>query len=150
MSNDCSKLMDSRVDLKAFTYECFNVAIDVLKSGELENVSLSPNTKVLFLTQFGIVEGTPSKKDSPNNNVKEAFTNMLIFKTFEGRNQKIEDMKTKNPDLTIINDTGSIVLENVVITSYANPDSKFNLGTFVLFTDSIIGISFGETSSESS
>lgn len=144
MPNNNSKFKNDSLDLKAFTFECFSTAIEILKSGEIEGISIGENTSVLILTDIGLVEGTIMMKNPANTNPNERFAHFVMTNTINAFNEQLDKIKSENSALSIINNSDSIILKNVVITPYSNPGSKINLATLILFTDKILGISFGE------
>lgn len=145
-----SDLIKDRIDLKSLTFQCFNTAIEVLKSNEFEGISVSPNTSLVILTDFGIIQGSyiPNleSEDDSNESAGEIFVRTITGKVFEIRNKRLVELKSENPELKLINDSSSIVLSDVTITPYSNPSSKSHIGLLTLFTDQIVGFSFGEYS----
>ncbi|WP_034440340.1 hypothetical protein [Clostridium ihumii] len=142
MSNP--NLIEDRIDLKCLTFDCFCKSIDFLKSGELKNISVGENTTIVILTNFGIMEGIPLKLSNTKDTPSEILINELIPKIFEIRNDEIIRLKEKNENLSLINDTSSILLKDVTIRPYSNPECISHIKYLTLFSDQIVGISFGE------
>lgn len=130
-------LLKNRVDLKGLTAGTMYDFIEDLK----DRHSLE-NTKVVFYTTIGVVTGTwipveddASKSDKDAERVHETLIDL--------RTNKLKQLIEENENINLINDTGSIPLINVTISPYGSI-SKHHLGSFLLFADQIVGITYGE------
>lgn len=142
MENEKPKLMENSIDLKALTFTSFSEIVNFMKSSK--DPVIGPNTSIVLLTNFGIVQGTQMEFNATEDDSVNAVMNVIISNTFDLRNKHISKLENQNEQLKIINDCRSIVLKDVTITTYVNPDSKINLGQLILFSDQIVGMSFGE------
>lgn len=144
------KLIQNRIDLKCATYLTLNNAIDMFKSDDSKEISVSKNIKVSIFTSFGIIIGTVihkfSLEDTTIEDTTKAFCYTIFDKVIESRNSKFKELEEQNIDLKLINDSSVIFLEDTVILPYANPISKFKVGYFMVFGDEIKGLSVGELS----
>jgi hypothetical protein len=143
------KAIENRSDLKLLTLDALYSIIDNVKSGQIVNISIPTNTNVFVITNFGVVEGSMVRF---SNNYNQEFANdttneyskMLINQAFRFRNEKISNLETVNEAFKLINDSSAIILENAVVIPHASPNNKSNYKILVLFTDQIVGLSFGE------
>jgi len=137
------ELLKNRIDVKAFTFDALCTAIDTIKSGEVEGVSIDAEAKIIIFTNFGIVEGTPISLLPKNSESNTSNIGALYKAIFKARNINLKELESQNENLTLINDASVIVLENAVITPYANPLNKTHSNNLVLFTDQIVGLAIG-------
>lgn len=145
--NKLPELIKNRLDLKMITLTSVMDTIDILKSGKIDGISISPKTSIMIFTNFGMVEGEnvcfSDSEDSKPLSTSE-IVKKLIETCFIIRNNEIAKLEEENKDLKLINDSSAVILENVTITPYANPMNKLRMQHLILFTDQIAGISFGE------
>lgn len=149
--NVLPKLLENRIDLKSITFSALDASLDVFKSGKIEEISIGKNTRVIILTSFGIVEGNPIKKsitesDTDSPDLVNTFSTTLLDNVFKIRNSEIQKLETQNPEFKLINDSSAILLSDVSVTPYSNPNAKSNLRYLILFTEDIKALSFGEMS----
>lgn len=130
--------LDNLVDLKALTISSFQAAIDGLKKSS--EITLGEDTKLILLTQAALIEC-----EILNNDEGEPI--YLINKTvLESRKNILSSEKYVNKNF--LNQSATLSLKNVTITPFSNPQAKINLPVLNLFTDQILGISFGSYSQE--
>lgn len=148
MQNPTSKLLANEIDLKSLTFHCIdemlNASLDTIKSGEIEGASINGDINTIIVTNFGIVKGDLVKEQTSTNDESLGFSEAVILKSIEIRNDEISKLENENAQLKLINDTRAIVLKNVTITPYANSNTPFKLENLILFSDQIVGISIGE------
>jgi len=142
-------LLKNRADLKMLTFKGLYRAIDALKSGEIEGISIGTNTNVSILTSYGIVTGTlisPMEQEDIQRNKVEIVVESIYKAVFNGRNDIISKLESDNPDLHLISDSSALLLKDAVINPYADFNNSIRLAYMLLFTDDIKGLSFGELS----
>lgn len=154
MSNNPKSIaIEDRVDLKSLTFDCIYSAINLVKSGKIEGAIIGANTKVFIFTNFGIVEGTPIPLSSSDNSQEENDDDVLAAlyqHLFKVRNDRIRKLESENKNLRLVNDTAALVLKDVILRPYSNLDVRMKIDNMVLFTDQIVGLSFGQLSSSNS
>lgn len=128
-------------DLKAVTFASLSTIADKLNSNSLEGITINGTIEVSILTSFATIIGTILNESDDDSKVTEEF---LIDKTignaFEIRDNILKKLKNKNPNLKILNNSGSIKLKDVTIIPFANPESKTNFKYLILFADEIKGL----------
>lgn len=145
-----SNTLNNRVDLKSLTFQCFNSVIDVLKTNESNILVGNSNVSLVILTHLGMIQGDfisnfdISDDSQDNNEIKLVKT--LSGKVFEMRDKELLEFQSENSNFKLINDSGTIALSDVTITPYNSINNAIHLGFLSLFTDQIIGFSFGEFS----
>ena len=147
--NKIPQFMQNSIDFKKIVISYIFEMIDALKKGELESLSIGEKTTVRILTNFGIVEGKvinfdeESEKEILNekNNPSALYA---IANRGVGMTMADYEAKIGSDNLRVTNHTGRLVLTDAVVMPYANPQGKFNISRMLIFTDQIVGITFGE------
>ncbi|MBB6176421.1 hypothetical protein HNQ82_001235 [Anoxybacillus tengchongensis] len=136
--NEIPALLQERVDLKALTARVFVNSIEGLKNGKIKDVSIDPNTEILFFTHFGVVSG--SLYNPPDDEFDPVYSlHEVILKARDSLlSSYIEDGVKR-----MVNDKSFVLLKDVTIKPYANNDNSYKLAYFVLYSDAILGLSFG-------
>ena len=136
MKYEAPEALKNLVDLKAITINSFQVAIDGFKKSD--KITLGKDTKLILLTQASLIEC-----ELLNENEKEPI--YLINKmALEARNKLLSTEEYTNKNY--LNQSATLRLKNVTITPFSNPQAKINLPVLNLFTDQILGVSFGSYS----
>ena len=132
MENEKTKapgFIANRIDVKAVTINCAAMSLNTLKEedtlGELED------TNIMLLTNFGTIEG---EIVLDNNN--------FFSDCNELRNTLLANAPQKEG--IIINNSSSIILKNAKIIPYANPSYSIQLQDFSIFSDQIVGFTYGK------
>lgn len=135
-------LLSKKIDIRALTISTFFDAIDILKSGTLEEVSLGKDTKVICFTSFGTVTGTILPQSDTDN---QQHKNVALFHNviMNVRNSHVDQFETEGVE-QVINHSGYIPLVDVEITYYATPNRTDRLAYFLLFPEQVVGLTFGE------
>ncbi|MEW5321302.1 hypothetical protein V2J23_03935 [Geobacillus thermoleovorans] len=143
--NEIPVLLQERVDLKALTASVFVNSIEGLKNGKIKDVSIDPNTEILFFTHFGVVSGSLYNPPEENDEFDPVYSlHEVILKARDSLlSSYIEDGVKR-----MVNDKSFLLLKDVTIKSYANNDNSYKLAYFVLYSDAILGLSFGSRKME--
>ncbi|WP_432199270.1 hypothetical protein [Anoxybacillus gonensis] len=139
--NEIPTLLKERIDLKALTAKTFANVIENIRNGKIEEISMDPNTGIWFFTHFGIVSGSlyiPSEENDAFD--PTYFLHKLIFKT---RDSLLSSYIEKGV-ARLTNDSSFVLLKDVTVKTYASPGTPYKLGYFLLYSDAILGISFGD------
>lgn len=132
--------IDERIDVKAATV----VSMQAVMQGILEenDEEASPPVRCSLLTSFGIVEGTlVTDLERDGASQEQRYVVELYQRSIDVRNdelQKTADEMENEP--IIVNNVGAILMENVTITPYSNPEHKLRVGHLYLFSDQIAGL----------
>lgn len=127
-----------RLDLKASTISILN---EILAQIEASDTSTS---RLIFFTNFAMIEGSYFELNGESEQQEKTFFEALLTKTIEFRKNDITEIEKDYENLRVINDSAFITLTDVVITPYTLPESGHKISEMVLFTDHIVGLSFGE------
>lgn len=132
-----SDSVQNRMDLKACTIGSLTQSIEMLIHSD--KVKLDSNTTVTLITNFGNVEGTfdYSTVDDDNASVSSSIINAAV----KVRNTFISQNETA--DTIWVNNCGMITLLDATITPFATPNIKQHYANLSLFTDQIVGFTFG-------
>jgi hypothetical protein len=138
-------LLKERADLKALTANAFANVIENIKNGKIEEISADPNTEIWFFTHFGLVSGSlyipPEENDAFDPTY---FLHKVIFKTRDSLLSSYIEKSVKR----LTNNSSFVLLKDVTIKPYASPDASYKLAYFLLYSDAILGISFGSQQTE--
>lgn len=133
------KKITKKNDFKALTALSLGTLVERINSSDIlkdENFK-----KIIFVTTFGLISATkivPLIEDFADNLDKEDHLARLVKNELINRNVRL----IENGNAQILENNTSFVLQDVVIKSPNN--NEIILDTFVLFSDSIQGIFFGE------
>ncbi|MES1047245.1 hypothetical protein FOA22_22590 [Heyndrickxia oleronia] len=105
----------------------------------LENDQINKNN-IIFVTNFGLVfaKKVLSPKFEEETLTPENYSRFIMQSTVNNTSEVIKE----NNNEDILDDLTSFVLEDVQIKSFNN-DQVTNLTTMILFSDSILGLTFG-------
>ncbi|AYB39708.1 hypothetical protein [Brevibacillus laterosporus] len=153
--NQTPNFIKNRIDLKIQTLTLFNSAIETMKSEGIAGISLGSDTNVLIITNFGIVSGDIKQIRVQENSDESEKPGQIVFKMLietlvKSRNtflSKEEDL-IGHENVRAINDSSFVILENVTVTPFSNPNMKTHLESMILFSDQISGISYGASKVE--
>jgi hypothetical protein len=144
-NNEIPSILTERADLKALTANAFANVIENIKNGKIEEISMDSNTEIFFFTHFGLVSGSLYIPPEENDEFDPVyFLHKVIFKTRDSLLSSYIEKSVKR----LTNDSSFILLKDVTIKPYANPDAPYNLPYFLLYSDAILGISFGSQRTE--
>lgn len=150
VENKVPNFIKNRIDLRHQTLSLFNSAVETLKSNENDVITIGADTGVLIMTNFGVVSGNIKELGTSEESTEETKPGQLVFKMLleallKTRNQYLSEDEESigQENLRVINDSSFVVLENVVVTPFANPNVKTKFESLMLFTDQIVGITFG-------
>jgi hypothetical protein len=133
----------NRIDVKAQTIQVFVETIK--KVTEEEKPLLGRNTQVLILTTLGQVHGkilTFTDNSDTTNDVSQILNERFLqLKNF---GLAILEEKHNGEEISIVNNSGLVVVIDATLKPYANPQSTYNYKVLNLFADQIVGFSFGE------
>ncbi|BFH15645.1 hypothetical protein WJ0W_003540 [Paenibacillus melissococcoides] len=137
-----------KVDFKSYHITRYADTVESLKSGK--EVQFGPDTKVMFLTHSAQITG--NVVDALSDGVDESETRTEIFlKTFMRTitNSIIKELSGDESGAPVESAAFSnifkvINLKNVEVMMFSNPENIFSYNHMTLYTDQIVGISFGE------
>lgn len=117
------------IDIRALTFEAFRGAVTVLqeKSDELKANS------IIVITNFGHI----FCKFDDNESIDEWISKTIL-------NIRNSELKKIPPETPVVNQCKTLLLKNVTIIPFANPQASFNHNVITIFTDQIVGFSIGK------
>lgn len=146
--NKVPQFMQNGIDFKKAVASYFYGMIDMAKNGELDGITIGEKTNVKILTNFGTIDGRAIYFDeaSEGKMATDDSASFLYASVIKAVDMTMADQEAKigSDNLRVINQTGRLVLADAVVTPYANPSFKFNYTRLLVFTDQIVGITFGE------
>ncbi|MBD7984403.1 hypothetical protein H9649_07420 [Sporosarcina sp. Sa2YVA2] len=141
-SNETPKLLSDRIDARALTVNIFYDAIETLKSGKIEGVSMGQDTQLVIYTTFGTVTGQLMEDEYEND--AQLNSAAMIHEIFmKVRNKQLISLEEEGVN-RLVNDSGYIPIVNAQITPFGNPNNVHRLGYFLLYPDQITGLTFGQ------
>ena len=131
MSDSSSVSLNKCASVRTFTFEAFRLALSALQKNP--DIGMHDN-KVIILTNFGqIICGTDDK---------ESIGEMIAKNILQARDTAINNFSEMATD----NDDEMLLLKNVVIIPFANPQVRLNYNVVTIFVDQIVGFSIGNLS----
>lgn len=136
------------IDFKSYHISRYADMVERLKSGE--KVQFGPNTKVVILTHSAQVTGTLI--DTLTEETNESETESQIFiRTFlrtltESLVKELSGNESGKPveKAAFSNVFKVINLKDAQVTPFADPQTVFSYSHLTLYTDQVVGITFGE------
>lgn len=135
-----SKSFAEKRDLKALTVLGMMSAVEVSN----ENITdKNKDNKLIILTSFGYVipEKIIPKHELPEELNEENYPTFITSSATEG----VKNMLKENNNEDVLDTQTSFVLERVQIKPF-NSNVTHNLQSMILFSDQIVGLSFGNFS----
>jgi len=149
MSEEENKVPDFMVnslDFKKVVVSNFCSMIDTFKTGNIEGISMSQDTTVKIIMNFGVIDGqvilSEESLDKLTNENFSAFIYNTLNQSANGFMATYE-AKIGVDSLKPINQTGRLVIANATITPFANLQSTYKVERMLIFTDQIVGITIG-------
>ncbi len=134
MNENSLGTLGKSIDVRAMTFEAFRCALKALQ--EKSDAVLKDNC-VIILTNFGQIICKVDEQESVGESIAKA-----VLQVRDSELQKIP------PETPVINECKTLLLKDVVIVPFANPQARLNYGVITLFTDQIAGISIGKLTGE--
>ncbi|MEZ2659278.1 hypothetical protein [Aneurinibacillus aneurinilyticus] len=140
------------VDVKKYILGAFNTLVKGIQSGKMKGVEVGKDNQIMILTNFGTVYGNIQSltEEHDNNNATPWDASQEFMKIINEQALQLSehllsrDEKEISPEnLRVINHSSPIYLENVTVIPYANPSSNLKFPSLLIFSDQIVGISFG-------
>ncbi|WP_062678864.1 hypothetical protein [Parageobacillus toebii] len=144
-ANERPTLLTERADLKSLTANVFANSIENLRNGKIEKISMDSDTEILFFTHFGLVSGSQYNPPEENDEFDPIY---LLHESMLKMRDSLLSSYIEDGVKRLVNDSGFILLKDVTIKPYANPDASYKLAYFLLYSDAILGISFGSQRTE--
>jgi hypothetical protein len=129
MSENSIETLGKSIDVRAITFEAFKTASKVLQ----KNTSVTINdNRVIIITNFGQIFCDVEDKESIGETIAQ-----IVLKV---RDKELEKLPSKT---SVINECKTLLLKDVTIIPFSNPQVRLNYGMITLFTDQIVGLSIG-------
>ena len=122
---------NAAVDLKAFTLQAYQSAFN-------ETAQAQQDQRIILFTSSASIIGTVV---TGNERDSYCVANSTML---EKRDKLVKKLDEEN--IAFVNNAATIQLKNVTIRSFSNPNASFNLPVMNIFSDQILGFSFGEIS----
>jgi len=143
MNEDIEKptFMTKSVDMNVSLVNGFFKMIEVMKSGETQ-ITIDENTTLRILMTFGTIEGNVINDSHEELIEKEDYSSMLYSLSIKGVDSNIASFEKEigEENIKVVNYTERILLSNVILTPFANPQHKFNYERLLIFSDQILGV----------
>jgi hypothetical protein len=132
---DFPELIQKRIDVKVETISAVNSVLNQLMKEKV----LHENTKIMIITNFGIVEGTFQEKVDSNDMARR-----LSIDAAKMRNSHLSELEKEIAVPVIVNNNYFITISDARLIPFANPGNVISFAVMNLFSDQIAGITFGE------
>ncbi|MGG0727278.1 hypothetical protein [Bacillus paramycoides] len=143
MDTKIPELLKNSIDLKKATVDSFCHTIDALKSSEQDGLSIDLATKLIFFTNFGMITGNLLDSYLPKSD-EEKMIERFHEGVFMFRDSQLNKSFDEEDITEILNKTGCIALTNVEVSYHANPSNVQMLPYLLLFSDQVVGLTFGK------
>lgn len=132
MSENSSVFSSKNMNVRVFTFEAFRLALKALQ----ENADMGiQGNQVVVLTNFGQII---CDLDS-----KESIGEIIAKNILQARDSAI---KKFSHDTSLGGDSEMLLLKNVVIIPFSNPQVRLNYNVITIFANQIVGFSIGKLS----
>lgn len=138
-NKEIPELLKNRYDIKFNLISYIDRAVQVLGANEIEGVTFPTNVKTVFITNFGLIEGTIVDIQEKVRDIKYPIR-LIVQKALELRNKELSEIENAR----LVNETSFFLLSDVMITPFSFPDKKSSISEMVLFADQVVGVSAGE------
>jgi len=143
MDKDIEKpiFMTKSVDMKISLVNGFFKMIDVMKSGETQ-ITIDENTTLKILMTFGTIEGNIINYSHEELIEKEDYASLVYSISIKGVDNNIANFEKEigKENIKVVNYAENILLSNVTLVPYANPQTKFTYERLLIFSDQIVGV----------
>ena len=115
-----------------------SAVIETLKTGIADNdfsVSMSEDTKMMFYTSSACISGDFYLPDQ-DSGITQFSEKELLDVIIKTSSEVLKDNGTS--------ESSPIYLKNVTITPFSNPNVKMKLEFFCLYSEQVVGLSFGQ------
>lgn len=129
------EFIKKRIDVKADTIIAANSFFNEL----LEEKIIHENTKMMIVTNFGVVEGT-IKQEVDANDLAQQISNIFT----KLRNNKLAKLENEVFLPTITNTNCFVTIFNAKVIPFSNPRNLVTFTALNLFSDQIVGFTLGE------
>jgi len=129
------------VDMKTSLVNGFLKMIDIMKSGEIP-ITIDENTTLRILMTFGTIEGNIINETHEELIEKEDYASLIYSISIKGVDSNIASFEKEigEENIKIVNYTERILLSNVTLIPFANPQTKFTYERLLIFSDQIVGV----------
>ena len=129
------------VDMKISLVNGFFKMIEVMKSGETQ-ITIDENTTLRILMTFGTIEGNVINDSHEKSIEKEDYSSILYSLSIKGVDNNIANFEKEigEENIKVVNYTERILLSNVTLIPFANPQHKFTYERLLIFSDQIVGV----------
>lgn len=139
--------LKNKFDSKALILDLFSNIADVANNSE---INLTSKVQPAFITNFGVIQGDivrEGDEKTPHVTDNGALIGLMcasLDTVLNIRNRDLTELEQEVGAGNVqVTNSSFFVLKNAIITPYANPQNKFNIGEMVLFSDQIVGITVG-------
>ena len=143
MNEDNQKptFMTKSIDMKMSLINGFHKMIEVMKSGETQ-ITIDENTTLRILMTFGTIEGNIINETHEELIEKEDYASLIYSISIKGVDSNIASFKKEigEENIKVVNYTERILLSNVTLIPFANPQHKFTYERLLIFSDQIVGV----------
>jgi hypothetical protein len=126
-------------DYKAYHATAFGILVDTLK--ENRDFSVPDDTKVMIMTHSAVISAELFQLDDPSDSSKQETPSEMVIRMSV---QNLHDHVLTNDELQ--KNSTPIYLKNVSIRPFSNPQSEVKLAFLCLYSDQIVGVTFGSAS----
>lgn len=134
------QFINNRIDIKAITIDSMNKAIENIKSGKITGLSLSPQSSLSIITNFGIIQGELIELNYEDG---EPLDNRAIWSmVLDARDMSLSDLENEigSESVDLVNNSSVISIKNAKIIPFANPTAIFNVAELFIFSDQVVGM----------
>jgi len=133
--------MTKSVDMKTSLVNGFFKMIGIMKSGEIP-ITIDENTTLRILMTFGTIEGNVVNESHEELIEKEDYASLVYSISIKGVNSNIANFEKEigKENIKVVNYAEKLLLSNVTLVPYANPQTKFTYERLLIFSDQIVGV----------
>ena len=125
----------NRIDVKVETIIAANTVLNELTKEAIIN----KNAKLMIVTNFGVVEGTLKQEVDAND-----LAQQICLSFAKVRNNNLAKAEKEVASSTITNNSYFVTILDAKVIPFSNPSKIVTFAVLNLFSDKIVGFTFGE------
>lgn len=138
-TKNCPEFIKNRIDVKLETIIAANSVLNELTTEKI----IAENAKLMIVTDFGVVEGI-LKQDFDDNDVAQ----QISMASAKIRNNNLFKLEKEVARTIITNNNYFVTIIDAKVIPFSNPSKILTFAVLNLFTDKIVGFTFGEWQGE--
>lgn len=138
-TENCPEFIKKRIDVKVETIIAANTVLNELTKEKM----IHENAKIMIVTNFGVVEGTLKHEVDTND-----MAQRISMDSAKIRNNHLSKLEKEVASPIITNNNYFVTILDAKVIPFSNSRNKLTFAALNLFSDKIVGFTFGEYQEE--